>query len=172
MRKKWWGTLLTILLCSMMLIGCSQTTNPDIAANQDATEEKKIDTTTMEKERKKYLEQQLMPPQFGGIVHCAAEQVEEKWEGNHGKWYGWVFCLELQEDGSEGAGVSLPVVLELKKIDGNVTITGHATPEDGSEYEQSFRRLFPESVREDLSQEKIDLDALEQEVKQQGATAP
>lgn len=165
MLQKGSGIYLIILLgVTVVFTGCSGITTPDKAAHRDEPE---MENTTVEKERKQYLEQQLMSPQFGGTVYCAYEQADEEWEGNQGKWYGWVFCLEFLEDGSEGAGVSLPVVLDLERTEKEVKVTGHAVPEDGSDYEQSMRRLFPKQVREQLSQLQGDVDHLEQEVKQQ-----
>jgi hypothetical protein len=144
---------------------------PEAMNPPEGTDKKAEDVKdTVEDEILSYLEKRLLSLQFGGVIGCAYEPVSEEWDGEQGKAYGWVLCIERLGDGIDGTGVSLPVVLTLTRSDADLEVTGHDIPADGTEYEASFQRLFPPSVRNRLSPENVNLDALEQRARERADT--
>ncbi|MDR6227639.1 hypothetical protein [Desmospora profundinema] len=157
--------LVSLLGSFALMMGCGSVDGQPRYADDDNGETKEGERQMVDDTVGGYLEKRLVSSEFGGTIGCAYEEAGEEWDGDRGNWYGWVFCLEVLEDGSDGTGISLPVALRLERKDEGIQVTGHETPEDGSGYEESFRRLFPDSVRDRLTRENIDLDRLEREAR-------
>ena len=67
------------------------------------------------------------------------------------KIYIWVVKEQFIKHDSEmiqgTGGVSLPVVLNIKTIDGKIKVIDHKSPRDGNEGAKDIKKLFPENVR-------------------------
>jgi len=78
------------------------------------------------------------------------------------KIYIWLVKVEYFNIGDNithegGDAVSVPVVLNIKKIDKGITIISHNFPEDGTNYGKSVKRLFPPNIKFPDYDEKIKL---------------
>jgi len=80
------------------------------------------------------------------------------------KIYLWMLKYEyLKESNELTNGVSLPVVLTIKVKDNQVVIENHSFPKDGAEYGPSLKKLFPQNIREQISENHNEIvKALEQ----------
>lgn len=68
------------------------------------------------------------------------------------KIYLWMLKYEYLEENNELTnGVSLPVVLTITTKDNQIVIEKHNIPKDGSEYGTSLTKLFPQNIRDQIS---------------------
>jgi len=83
------------------------------------------------------------------------------------KIYLWMLKYEYLEKSNELTnGVSLPVVLTIKTKDDQIVIEKHNFPKDGSAYSTSLRKLFPQTIRDQISRNHNDMvKELEQIIK-------
>jgi hypothetical protein len=95
---------------------------------------------------RRYLENTLESPGFGGKMFCTYELYGKEMKGDKQHLYLWTFCMEYyakQGFLQEGAGVSMPVVLvSLPSCHGDLIET-HFKPVDGEDYGNSIRAIFP-----------------------------
>ncbi len=103
-------------------------------------------TTASDDHIRRYLENALVSPGFGGKMFCTYELYGKEPQGNRQHLYLWAFCMEYyvkQGMLREGSGVSLPVVLvTIPSCHGDLIET-HFKPLDGEDYGNSIRALFP-----------------------------
>jgi len=105
-----------------------------------------LNRTTDDDYIRRYLENTLESPGFGGKMFCTYEIYGKESQGNKQHLYLWAFCMEYyvkQGVLREGTGVSLPVVLvSIPSCHGDMIET-HFKPADGEDYGNSIRALFP-----------------------------
>lgn len=82
---------------------------------------------------------------------------------NKDEIYIWVVKLEYFNEGSEishdgGDAVSIPVVLKFKLKDNNISILSHKYPNDGQNYNQSVKKLFPNNIKFPNNEEVLKLN--------------
>ena len=95
---------------------------------------------------RRYLENTLESPGFGGKMFCTYEFYGKEPQGNKQHLYLWAFCMEYyvkQGVLREGTGISLPVVLVTVPSCHGDLIETHFKPLDGEDYGNSIRSLFP-----------------------------
>lgn len=97
---------------------------------------------------RRYLENTLESPGFGGKMFCKYELYGKEPKGKRQFFYLWAFCMEYyvkQGHLQEGTGVSMPVVLvAIPSCHGDLIET-HFQPVDGEDYGNSIRTLFPKA---------------------------
>lgn len=105
-----------------------------------------LNQTTDDNYIRRYLENTLESPGFGGKMFCTYELYGKEPQGNKQQLYLWAFCMEYyvkQGMLQEGTGVSLPVVLvSIPSCHGDLIET-HFKPVEGEDYGNSIRVLFP-----------------------------
>lgn len=107
------------------------------SVNQNETEETIIE---------KYLSNNLLKPEFGGKVFCVFHNYSLEKSEIDNNYYLWIYCEEYYKKDSKvlmGSGVSMPVKLETKKVNGSLEILNHQQPQDGEGYAKSIREMFP-----------------------------
>lgn len=157
MNKKRYSFLVII---SMLLIfsGCDATpknsSNPLTLTPQDEQKiEEYLDTRT----------EDISSPSQGGKMYSAFKILGTDTD----KIYLWMLKYEYLRQSSELTnGVSLPVVLTIKTKDHQIIIENHSFPKDGSEYGPSLTKLFPQNIRDQISNNHTEtVKALEQIIK-------
>lgn len=66
-------------------------------------------------------------------------------------WMLKVECLKQDNEVKMTNGVSLPIVLNVEVMEDKIEIKSHKYPEDGDLYAKSIKKLFPENVRNVMS---------------------
>ena len=93
-----------------------------------------------------YLEAYIESPNSGGRIFCAYELLGKETRHGTQQIYLWTTCMEyFVKDGTlvSGAGVSLPAVLIAEATSRGYLIRTHMIPQDGEDYGESVRRIFP-----------------------------
>lgn len=106
-----------------------------------------LNQTTDDNYIRRYLENSLESPGFGGKMFCTYELYGKEPQGDKQQLYLWAFCMEYYIEGGvlqEGTGVSMPVVLVSVPSCHSDLIETHFKPADGEDYGNSIRRLFPQ----------------------------
>jgi hypothetical protein len=137
-RKRLW---LILSIGSTLLAGCQSVAQPAVHETAVANA---LQTEVIES----YLVDHLGVPAWDGKVFCSyaildAEQV------SGGYVYLWALCLQqhLEEDGLVvGAGISVPVALQVQEENGNWGIVGYLVPQDGTFFGADVRKIFPKST--------------------------
>ena len=66
--------------------------------------------------------------------------------------YLWMLKSEYLGQGKELTnGVSIPLVLYIESKEGKIEVKDHKYPKDGVEYGKSLEKLFPQNVRNEMS---------------------
>ena len=90
-----------------------------------------------------------MQPSFGGKIFSA----HYVFKSEDGKIYIWAFLQEYYKKSGKtelGSGWSVPMVLSTETHAGVMSIAGHETPHDGSQYGDDIRRLFPKELHQKI----------------------
>lgn len=98
---------------------------------------------------KEYINNHLIKPIKEGEVHSAIEILGSNTTNK--EIYIWVIAQEFYlEGGSQKrtSGVSLPVVLEVRKEENEFQVLNHKTPGEGNEYLTDVEKMFPKEIRE------------------------
>ena len=137
-RRSTYNLLFVVFSIIFLFYSCLQPpADPDKEAPKTATLNVNIE---------KYLDTQVMQPGFGGRIFSAFKIFSE--EDN--KVFLWAFLQEYYENDSKimmGSGWSVPMVLEIERNTGWITIKGHKTPRDGEQYAQDIKKVFPKNIR-------------------------
>jgi hypothetical protein len=94
----------------------------------------------------KYLDENVLNPEFGGKVFSTCKIFSSKSD----KIFIWAYMQEFyKKDGKiePGTGWSVPLVLNIEKINGNATIKSHNAPRDGELYSEDTKKLFPNELQ-------------------------
>jgi len=105
-----------------------------------------------------YLETNIGLSGFGGEVFCDYEPLNAE-QGEGDNIYLWAMCLEYylkQGKLTLGSGISLPVVLQIERINDHYEIVRHLSPGDGSFFGQDVRVSFPKSAWPQIMPESED----------------
>ncbi len=96
----------------------------------------------------RYLNEQVMDPNFGGEVFSVYEVLQSNQET--GEIYIWAFIQEYYESDTgleSGTGMSVPMVLYVDQNGESLEIKSHTFPRDGSYYPEDIKILFPRRIR-------------------------
>lgn len=108
------------------------------SVNQNETEETIIE---------KYISNNLLKPEFGGKVFCVFHNYSLEKNETENNYYLWIYCEEYYKKDNKvlmGSGVSMPVKLETKKVNGAIEILNYQKPQDGEDYAKSIKEMFPD----------------------------
>jgi hypothetical protein len=97
----------------------------------------------------KYLDGNVLSPEFGGKVFSAFKIFSSE-EDNI---YVWAFMQEFyKKDGKiePGTAWSVPLVINIERINGNVTIKNFTAPRDGELYSEDIKKLFPKELQNNI----------------------
>lgn len=110
----------------------------------------------------KYLETNVMKPNFEGKVFCTTKhtQVKKIWKDIH--YYAWTLCEEITPDMKVRSGANLPIHLTIQEKNGTYEVINMETPRDGNRYGEDVWRIFPLTFPSYVSG-----DQLEPELKKQ-----
>lgn len=110
----------------------------------------------------KYLEANVMKPNFEGKVFCTTKHTQVKKIGKDIDYYTWALCEEITPDMEVKSGASLPVHLTIQKKNGTYEVIDMEIPRDGHGYSEDLWRIFPFTFPSHVSG-----DQLKPEVKKQ-----
>lgn len=99
----------------------------------------------------RYLNEQVMDPNFGGEVFSVYEVLQSNHET--GEIYIWAFIQEYYESDTgleSGTGMSVPMVLYVEQNEESLEIKSHTLPRDGSYYPEDIKTLFPRRIRSEI----------------------
>lgn len=94
-----------------------------------------------------YLPQNVLEPGYSGKVFCVYHQYGYDLNDTKISTYLWAYCEEYYKKGNQilmGAGVSMPVRLNIIKDGDNLKVTDFQKPIDGEGYAKSIKEMFPE----------------------------
>lgn len=134
-----------LLFISILLIFSGCETTPKNSSNHLKL------TQTDEQQIEEYLDtrtEDISSPYQGGKMYSAFKVLGTDTD----KIYLWMLKYEYLKQSNELTnGVSLPVVLTIKTKDDQIIIENHSFPKDGSAYGASLTKLFPQNIRDQIS---------------------
>lgn len=77
-----------------------------------------------------------------------------------------IYLWVLKENGS-GGGASLPVLLNAKKENNDLTIIDYKIPRDGDQYVEDVKEIFPKNVQKQIFSDVNEHNAMVDELKKQ-----
>jgi hypothetical protein len=137
-RKRSW---LIVSLVVTLLVGCR--TEPQQVASSTA-----VASALQAENIESYLADHLGVPAWNGKVFCSYEPLAAE-QLTDGSAYLWALCLQysLEEGALEvGAGISVPVALQVQEENNNWIIVDYLVPRDGSFFGNDVREIFPKST--------------------------
>lgn len=100
-----------------------------------------------------YINNHIGSRKIGGDLFSVYEVLDTEEKGGLIKFYLWVRCSEFKNingDIQEGTGVSLPMVISVKKQSNNYKIINHETPIGTGHYEDEIKYLFLPQIHEEI----------------------
>ncbi|MFH0866242.1 MAG: hypothetical protein V1904_08605 [Bacteroidota bacterium] len=97
----------------------------------------------------KYLDENVMNPEFGGKVFSASEIFET----SDDKIYLWAYLQEYYKKDNAlqtGSGWSVPIVLSVECSTEGLKILNHKVPGDGENYSNDIKSMFPEDIQQKI----------------------
>ncbi len=126
-----------VLFLAFVLPGCRETRDPV---------ERVLESPDFIDALREHLEENLASPGFSGEMFCAYEVFGGEPRGDTAVVYLWAECIEYYVEDGElkmGTGISLPLVLSVLPEDTGYSFVACAVPENGEQYAESVRRIFP-----------------------------
>jgi hypothetical protein len=90
-------------------------------------------------------------PTNNGRVYCGVESLGQSPDAT--ALYDWIFCQEFYDDSgslARGAGVSAPVLLQVRGAGAQTQIVAWHMPRDGSLYVPDVEQLFPPDIAREM----------------------
>ncbi|ADU29121.1 hypothetical protein [Evansella cellulosilytica] len=128
------------LLSLALLFGCEETTEESVSNIVISADDAKV--------IEKYLTEEIMTPNFGGAVFAEYEILET--ENDVEEIYLWALIQEYYQKGEvieEGSGMSVPIVLSVRKESQSTKIVSHSLPRDGSYFTDDIKEMFPRHIQ-------------------------
>lgn len=160
--------MIFLLATGCSSIGAQNISVPKMNVNKVTTIDQKNLDNSMNDAISKYLEENMSFKAIAGKVFEAHELYGTEEKDGKVKAYIWSRLQEYDfKDGSliDGAGTSMPLVLTLEKKGDTYNVLDFSAPQDGSQYFESIKKLFPEKYIEKIL-ERNNADDLERIVKQ------
>ncbi len=96
-----------------------------------------------------YLDKGIFLNDDQGRPFCAFEVLGK---GN-GEIYVWSFIQYYYKGSLErGTGWSVPMVLKVERVNGKLRILDHKLPGDGNKYWEDIKKMFPESIWDEINE--------------------
>ena len=138
----------TLLVVGIALLSISVAACRGVGQNQD-TAQRPSDLAIPVEAIQSYLAAHLLDASFGGHVFCAYDVLTTEGSSDATVFYLWTLCEEIyceQRQLSQGSGVSLPVAVRAERQDGGHWSLDHTAPQDGPNYDQEIRTIFPRLI--------------------------
>lgn len=158
-RYLWLGlTVLVIITGIFLFINLSR---PPISTAAPVSEQEKWRIVGPAEQ---YLGEKLMPKTGQGQGFAAFDLFGIEETKDTVKAYGWCLALELDRNQQMHTGISVPVMLEMKKANGGYQVVRHWLPGDGSEYWPSIQKEFPKQYQDAVRNRQGRVKDLEEQI--------
>ncbi|MBM6617178.1 hypothetical protein [Bacillus suaedaesalsae] len=160
MRNKFKPNILFLLFVALLLAGCSEHEVNLEAGDKNVTE-------VMDEVISDYIIEKYSPSYHGTEKQFEVHKVYGTNEVDGIiSVYMWSYYGGFNKStGIENqAGHSLPVVIRLSKKEGNYSVIEYTEPQDGSLYQSSLKRMFPEKYLKLAQQDSGNIEDLQKEM--------